>query len=138
MAHFAKLDSNNIVVAINVVNNAVLDPNNEESSGIAFLQEWSQRTDETWMQVSFNGNLYNRYPVDGDYFDAQKQKFISERPWINGVQMLSWILDDNDEWTTPIPEPTDGLYDWDESTVSWVEPPFVEEGPGNGEIPEPL
>lgn len=36
MAHFAKLDENNIVLDINVVNNDVLDPNNEEASGIVF------------------------------------------------------------------------------------------------------
>ena len=37
MAHFAKLNENNIVLEINVVNNEVLDADNEEASGIDFL-----------------------------------------------------------------------------------------------------
>ncbi len=37
MAHFAKLDNDNKVLEINVVNNATLDPVNEEASGVAFL-----------------------------------------------------------------------------------------------------
>lgn len=34
----------------------------------------------------------------------------------------SWSLDENWEWQAPIPYPGDnGLYDWDEDTLSWVE-----------------
>lgn len=33
MAHFAKLNSNNTVIAVTVVNNDALDSNNEEQSG---------------------------------------------------------------------------------------------------------
>ena len=41
MAHFAKLDDNNIVIDVNVVSNDCLNPADEENSGIAFLTEWS-------------------------------------------------------------------------------------------------
>jgi hypothetical protein len=41
MAHFAKLDENNIVQKLCVVNNELLDASNEEASGVAFLTVWS-------------------------------------------------------------------------------------------------
>ena len=37
MAHFVKLNENNVAVTGIVVNNAALDPNNEEQSGIEFI-----------------------------------------------------------------------------------------------------
>ncbi len=56
MAHFAKLDDNNIVLEVHVVNNEVLDSNNEEASGIEFLTEWSGGY-SNWKQTSYNGNF---------------------------------------------------------------------------------
>lgn len=129
MAHFAKLSEDDFVLEINVVNNDVLDPENEEQSGIEFLHQWSGNTNDRWIQVSYNGNLYNKFPQVGSKFLKDENKFIDPRPYLNGVLLNSWILDENDNWIPPTPEPEDGVYVWNESTVSWDEAPFeVPEG----------
>ena len=58
MAHFALIE-NGKVTAVHVVNNTVLDPQDEEASGIAFLHELHGQ-DCTFVQTSYNGN-----PIDG-------------------------------------------------------------------------
>lgn len=32
----------------------------------------------------------------------------------------SWTLDKNLQWQPPVIRPTDGLYSWNESTLTWV------------------
>ena len=62
MANFAKLNSDNIVMALNVVDNDVLlDENNieQESKGITFLQEIHGWTD--WKQTSYNASIRKNY-----------------------------------------------------------------------------
>ena len=68
MAHFAKLDENNNVIAVNVVSNDVLDPNNEELSGIEFLTDWSNGH-TNWKQTSYNKNFRGKYAGIGDIYD---------------------------------------------------------------------
>ena len=69
MAHFAKLDSNNTVVEVNVVNNAVLDPNSEEASGVEFLTSWSNGY-TNWVQTSYNGTIRKQYAGKGYKYDV--------------------------------------------------------------------
>ena len=115
MAHFAQLDENNIVVCVNVVNNNVLDPLDEETSGISFLNNWCGEV-RNWVQVSYNGNKYNKFPKVGDFFN--NNAFIGPSPY------PSWVLDENYNWQPPVPLPEDGVYEWDEVSVSWVEASF--------------
>lgn len=116
MAHFAKLDENNIVLEVNVVSNDVLDSSREEESGIEFLTEWSGGY-INWKQTSYNGNIRKNYAGIGYTYDEARDAFIPPKPFD------SWIL--NEEtclWEAPSPMPNDGkIYDWDESTQSWVE-----------------
>ena len=58
MAHFAKLDENNIVIEVHVVNNNVLLEDGVEvpQKGIDFLNELFKET-STWVQTSYNGNI---------------------------------------------------------------------------------
>jgi hypothetical protein len=114
MAHFVKLDENNIVLQVNVVNNAVLDPLNEETSGIVFLTEWSGGY-TNWKQTSYNHKIRKRYAGVGFYYDAVNDVFIAPQPY------PSWSLDDNYDWQAPTPKPEDGIYTWDEETLSWLE-----------------
>jgi hypothetical protein len=60
MAHFAKLDENNVVIAVNVVNNNILDSNNEEQSGIDFLTQWSGGY-SNWKQTSYNAKTRGNF-----------------------------------------------------------------------------
>lgn len=75
MAHFAKLDENNIVLEVNVVANEALDASNEEASGIAFLTEWSGGY-SNWKQTSYNGNFRKNYAGIGYSYDSSRDAFI--------------------------------------------------------------
>jgi hypothetical protein len=114
MAHFAKLDENNIVIEVNVVNNESLDSTNEEASGIAFLTEWSGGY-SNWKQTSYNGNFRKNYAGIGYTYDSVRDAFIPPKPF------NSWILnEDTCLWEAPTPYPTDGkFYNWVELTLSW-------------------
>ena len=79
MAHFAKLDNNNIVLEVNVVANAALDSNNEEASGIAFLTDWSGGY-TNWKQTSYNGTIRKNYAGIGYTYDSVRDAFIAPQP----------------------------------------------------------
>lgn len=76
MAHFAKLNDDNVVIDVIVVNNDVLDPANEEASGIAFLTDWSGGH-TNWKQTSYNGNIRGIYASIGFKYDIDKDEFIA-------------------------------------------------------------
>lgn len=75
MAHFAKLDENNIVLEVNVVSNDALDASNEEASGIAFLTEWSGGY-SNWKQTSYNANFRKNFPGTDWSYDPVRDAFI--------------------------------------------------------------
>lgn len=119
MAHFAKLDENNVVLEVNVVhNNELLDENGQESEqkGIDFLTSWSGGY-SNWKQTSYNGNFRKNYAGPGYTYDAGRDAFIPPKPY------NSWLLnEDTCLWEPPVAHPTDGkMYKWDEDTTSWVE-----------------
>jgi hypothetical protein len=119
MAHFAKLDENNIVVEVNVVNNNVLlDENNQESEqkGIDFLTAWSGGY-SNWKQTSYNGNFRKNYAGQGYTYDSERDAFISPKPF------NSWVLNEGTcIWESPVAYPNDGKrYVWDEDNTNWVE-----------------
>ena len=82
MAHFAKLDENNVVLEVNVVNNDVLTED-EEASGIAFLTEWSGGY-SNWKQTSYNGNIRKNYAGIGFTYDPIRDAFIPPKPEVEG------------------------------------------------------
>jgi hypothetical protein len=114
MAHFAKLDENDIVLEVHVLNNSVLDPANEEASGIAFLTQWSGGY-ANWKQTSYNSSFRKRYAGIGFTYDAINDVFIAPQPF------ASWSLDENFDWQPPTPRPEEGFWFWDEDSLSWVE-----------------
>jgi len=115
MAHFAKLDENNIVTEVVVVNNNVLlrtDGTESEYKGKVFLN--GLLGNATWVQTSYNGNFRKQYAGVGYAYDETNDVFIALQPF------NSWILDENFDWQPPIPMPMDdNLYEWDEETLSW-------------------
>ena len=117
MAHFAKLDENNVVLEVNAVNNQ--DVQNlpfpeSESIGVQFLTSWSGGY-TNWKQTSYNKNFRKNYAGIGYVYDAQKDAFIPPKPY------NSWLLNENTcLWEAPVPYPEDGnIYSWNESTSSW-------------------
>ena len=115
MAHFAKLDENNIVTEVVVVNNDVLlksDGTESEYKGKVFLNGLFGSA--TWVQTSFNGNFRKRYAGIGYVYDETNDVFIVPQPF------NSWSLDENFDWQPPTPYPTDGkTYSWNEEDQTW-------------------
>lgn len=117
MAHFAKLDENNVVIQVNSVHNNELlqDGVESETKGIQFLIDWSGGY-TNWKQTSYNGNFRKNYAGIGFTYDSTRDAFIEPQPF------PSWVLnEDTCRWDAPTPMPTDDQpYRWDEPTTSWV------------------
>lgn len=81
MAHFVKLDDNNVVTDVIVVNNETLfnlEFPDSEPVGIAFLK--SLYGDGNWKQTSYNASFRGTYAGIGDTYDAEKDEFVSPEP----------------------------------------------------------
>jgi len=116
MAHFAKLDSDNNVIQVVVVDNEDLreeDGNESEQKGIEFLMEVTGYS--KWKQTSYNASIRKNYAGIGFKYDENLDCFIPPKPYD------SWIFDDKTvTWIPSIPYPTDGEdYVWIEETKSW-------------------
>ena len=123
MAHFAKIDENNIVVQV------VPGPDNWLTS--------EDKLPGTWIQTSYNTKngvhydpqtntpddgtpLRKNYAGLGYTYDEQRDAFIPPKP------QASWILNEETcDWEAPIalPEDSDEVeYQWNEETQSWDAP----------------
>lgn len=78
MAHFAKLDENNVVTEVIVVHNNELMENGVESEakGISFCKSLFGQ-DTRWVQTSYNGNFRGTYAGIGYTFDAANNVFVA-------------------------------------------------------------
>jgi len=139
MAHFAQLDSNNVVTQVIVVSNDDTSDSNgveTESIGVAFCQKLLG-ADTNWKQTSYNGNMRGNYAGIGmTYMESvptlgvgSTDVFLPQQPY------ASWTIDTTEaEWKAPITQPTltaeqvsaGSYYSWDESayqadnTTGWV------------------
>ena len=113
MAHFVKLNENNMVIDGLVVNN---NDAPDEASGIAFLNTLFAN-DIVWKQTSYHGNIRKNYAGIGYSYDIARDAFIAPKPY------PSWILNEQTcQWESPTPIPTDDKrYQWDEATLTWIE-----------------
>ena len=117
MAHFAQLDSNNVVTQVIVVGNSdTADANGVEKEhiGAAFCE---RLFGGNWKQTSYNGLIRKNYAGIGYTYNVSLDAFVPPKPY------ASWVLNnDTAQWDAPTPMPTDDKkYSWDEATTSWVE-----------------
>ena len=124
MAHFAEIDSNNIVTRVLVVDDAnAADGQNFLANTLGLGGTWVQTSYNTSGGVHANGGtpLNKNYAGIGYTWDGTG--FAAPQPF------PSWKLNaDSYLWEAPIPMPTDGkLYNWDETTLAWVEVPSHKE-----------
>ena len=121
MAHFAKLNKDNIVIHISVVDNKdTLDNSGYEGEviGIAYLQSvHGNNTNYRWRQTSYNGTFRKNYAGVGYTYDSTRDAFIAPQNY------PSWILNETTcQWESPVAYPDDDKrYEWDELTTNWVE-----------------
>ena len=83
MAHFARIDKNNIVQKVIVVDNIELlneSGNEEEDFGIVFLNNLFG-AGFTWVQTSYNGNFRKNYAGVGYTYDKTRDAFIEPIPF---------------------------------------------------------
>lgn len=120
MAHFAKIDSNNIVEQVIVVNNEVITDSQGsevEQLGIDFCKSLYGQ-DTNWVQTSYNSSFRGVYAGIGFTYDSANDIFYGPQPY------PSWSLDENYVWQPPVPHPTveegsTDAYSWNEDAQSW-------------------
>ena len=127
MAHYAQLDSENVVVQVFVGRDDVVE-------GVDDWETYYAPEGYTVKQTSYNtrGGIHYtdgepsedqskalrfNYAGIGFTYDADRDAFIPPKPF------ESWELDEATcLWVAPIEYPTDGgTYSWDESEGDWVE-----------------
>jgi hypothetical protein len=120
MAHFAELNSDNIVTRVLVV------PDSQEDRGQEYLAD-DLGLGGVWKKTSYNtvggehlngGTPYRKnYAGIGYTFDAAKDAFIPPKPFASWTLNATTCL-----WDAPTPMPADDKkYSWSEETLSWVE-----------------
>ena len=123
MAHFARLDENNVVTMVTVVSNDDMVDNNGnevESLGVAVCETTVGAG--PWVQTSYNNNIRKQYAGIGFTYDADADVFITPSPF------PSWVLNAQYDWEPPVPQP-EGDYEWNEETQTWDEVPTEEPAP---------
>ena len=120
MAHYAFLDSNNIVTEVIV-------GKDEGEGGIDWEQHYGEFRGQTCKRTSYNtrycvhvngGTAFRKnYAGIGYTYDANNDAFIPPKPF------ASWSLNETScVWEAPIPYPTDNKkYSWNEEQLTWVE-----------------
>ena len=122
MAHFAKINSENLVTEVIVINNdVILDSNGEEqeSLGVDFCKQIYG--DGTYKQTSYNSKMRKNMATVGSTYDTSRDAFIRPKRY------SSWVLDESTcRWIPPVEQPSDSeanggnvLYHWDESSNNW-------------------
>jgi hypothetical protein len=111
MAHFAKVSNGKV---INII---VAEPE--------FFDTFIDSTPGEWIQTSYNTfrgqHKLGGTPLRGNYaglgftYDKEHDVFYESKPF------PSWTLNQSTwSWEPPVAMPTEGKYQWNESTTSWV------------------
>ena len=126
MAHYAQLDSENVVVNVFVGRDDVVE-------GIDDWETYYAPEGYTVKQTSYNTRggvhytdgvpsedqgkaLRKNYAGIGFTYDEERDAFIPPKPF------ESWVFDeDTCLWVAPVPYPEDGeSYTWDEDAGDWI------------------
>ena len=132
MAHFCRLDENNIVTQVIVVANEDTSDTNGvevEEIGVAFCKKLLG-AETNWKQTSYNNNFRVRYAGIGYSYNETLNAFIPPSPF------PSWVLvEETADWVSPLgaaPTLTEeqitsrSFYRWNEeayqadNTTGWV------------------
>jgi len=131
MAHFARVNENNVVTFVSTCDNNLLLENGVE---VRDNQRAIDHLNVTvpneiapgvkWVQTSYNNIFRKMYAGIGCFYSEEDDVFYCAQPY------ASWTLDENYDWQPPIPMPDDAgpekIYNWDEdayqadNTTGWV------------------
>lgn len=123
MAHFARIDENNIVQEVIVINNSFInngDGTENEERGADKCREVTNTPDSTWIQTSYNSRIRGKFAAVGSFYIPESDVFVES------CEYASWTLNTETlTWEPPIPDPSnaeeDQLYFWDEESKSWIQ-----------------
>jgi hypothetical protein len=111
MAHFARLDENNIVTSVVVIDNNVptsngpLSENDKHIDGETYCLNLFRKhptlKNGTWKQTSYNHSFRKCFAGIGMIYNAENDVFIRPQPY------ASWTLDGNFDWVAPVTSPND-------------------------------
>lgn len=117
MAHFARVNSDNIVTYVTPVRNDLMTINGVEipELGVAHLYNTIQDSvGDRWIQTSYNNNFRKNYAGIGSKYDDELDIFIPLQPF------SSWSFNrETLEWEAPVQKPQDYGYIWDEEKLEW-------------------
>ena len=109
MAHYAFLNSNNVVTEVitGIDETELIEGLDPEIWYGNFRKQVCKRT-------SYNNNIRKQYAGIGYTYDADADVFVTPQPF------ASWTLDTNHDWQPPTPKP-EGNYAWFEPNQVWIE-----------------
>lgn len=85
MAHWAELDSNNVVVRV------LVGDNSDPSEGYDWLVE---NLGGRWVKTSYNGQIRRRFAGVGYVYDEARDAFIRPQPgpeWVFDEETTDWV-----------------------------------------------
>lgn len=118
MAHFARVNSDNIVTFVTPVGNDLMTINGVEipELGIAHLYRTiPDSVGDRWIQTSYNNKFRNCYAGIGCTYDDELDIFIPASPY------PSWSFNrETLEWEAPVLRPEGFGYVWNEEDKQWI------------------
>jgi hypothetical protein len=122
MAHYAFLDSNNIVIEVITgvdedVTQIDLDGTQVGGSQEAWEIFYGNIKNQICKRTSYNGNYRKNYAGIGYKYDQERDAFIPPKPF------NKWVLnEDTCIWESPVPYPNDDKrYVWNDNKGVWEE-----------------
>jgi hypothetical protein len=110
MAHYAFLDSNNVVTQV------IVGIDETELIQVLSPEVWyGNFRGQVCKRTSYNHKIRKQYAGIGFTYNPTADVFVGPQPY------PSWTLDSNHDWQPPTPKPDDGkIYAWNESQLGWV------------------
>ena len=107
MAHYAFLDNAGIVTEVIVGKDET-----ELIDGLTPEQWYAEFRGQTCVRTSYNSRIRGTYAGIGYSYNADEDIFIEPQPYPSWHRVGSF-------WEAPTPKPTDGMYRWNEETLTW-------------------
>ncbi len=109
MAHYAFLDNNNVVTEV-----ITGIDETEFIEGLDTETWYGNYRGQTCKRTSYNSKIRGTYAGIAYTYNPDEDIFITPQPYPSWIRSGSF-------WNPPTPMPTEGIWLWDEASLSWVE-----------------